>query len=80
MGNTKRDKIPKDKEEAEKYYGDDHNNQQKKKDIGKSIDQEDEDGRLGKDKRKKSNVLTHPRDEDDESFEIDHNKKKKDRK
>ncbi|WP_107040006.1 hypothetical protein [Brumimicrobium mesophilum] len=76
MGDTKKnEKIPKDREEAEKFYGDEANNQLKKKDLDRLKHKQGKDERPSNKNRSKSNVLTHPRDEDDESYEIDHNKK-----
>lgn len=75
MGNIKEDKIPKDREEARKFYGDDHNNQRKDEDLDKIKDnnQVDENDKNDKSNRTKSNVLTHPKDKHDESFEVKHN-------
>lgn len=80
MSDTENDKIPKDQEEAEKFYGDEHNNQRKKEDSDKVKNKDVNKDKLDKDKRSNSNVLSHPRDKDDESFEVDHNKKKSDKK
>ncbi|RYM33273.1 hypothetical protein ERX46_10020 [Brumimicrobium glaciale] len=76
MGDSKKnEKIPKDREEAEKYYGDEHNEQLKKKDLDKLKSKQGKGERPANKERSKSNVLSHPRDEDDDSYEIDHNKK-----
>lgn len=75
MSDSKKDQIPKDKEEAEKYYGDKTNTQRKDGELDKAKDNAKEGDKLGEEHRSKSNVLTHPKDKKDESFDIDHNEK-----
>jgi len=74
MSNSKNEQIPKDKEEAEKFYGDKTNTQHKEGNLEKAKDDGKGNEKLNEKSRSKSNVLSHPKDKNDESFEIDHNK------
>ncbi|PWH86695.1 hypothetical protein [Brumimicrobium oceani] len=76
MSDSKKDQIPKDREEAEKYYGDKSNTRRKEEDLDEvkaSKGESKTKGNAGE--RKDSNVLTHPKDKKDESFNVDHNEK-----
>lgn len=75
MRDSKNDQIPKDKEEAEKYYGDKTNTQRKEGELEKAKNNGDTNENLGENERTRSNVLTHPKDKKDESFDVDHNEK-----
>ncbi|RFC54024.1 hypothetical protein [Brumimicrobium aurantiacum] len=77
MNNSEKDQIPKDQEEAEKYYGDKSNTQRKEENLDEvKKNQGESKDKTAAGERKRSNVLTHPKDEKDESFDIDHNEKK----
>lgn len=76
MSENKKNQVPKDREEAEKYYGDESNTRRKEEDLDKVKANKGESktkGNVGK--RKDSNVLTHPKEKKDESFDVDHNEK-----
>jgi len=80
MSDSKNKQVPKDKEESEKYYGDEHNNQRTNKDSVKRKSKGEPDEKTDNNERSKSNVLTHPKDKEDESFEVKDNEKEKDKK
>jgi hypothetical protein len=77
MSENKENQIPKDQEEAEKFYGDEHNNQHKNEHMDKVKHEDVENHESDRKNRSNSNVLTHPRDKDDESFDVKHNEKKR---
>lgn len=77
MGDSKRnEKIPRNREEAGKYYDDDEQTEQlKKKDLDRLTGKQVKKERPINKNRSKSNVLIRPKDDDDDSFEIGNNKK-----